>query len=529
MPEPVGEAAARSASGAAQPEAARDLLHWEEGGGAAQGGFACASGLGAAPLPGLAADGLAALLLDAEEPAAATSAWAAEGPAHGQSASLMDAEVRAAAERGHGAGVGAPPDAGPASEGDQDGARSASHAHQVQGPQPCTGHDEERGDEPPLLDLSTPAAQGQLPGLERECAGGHPGRPVDDNGAAALDISVLARLESIALADADAQAGGVDPGAGMWPAPPHDSRADTAQEGMGRLLPFAGDVAAAPFSSDALAGGAPGDPVSGFGSPLAGTVAGAAAAERHGEGSQGDDASTSAADAAGLPRTEAGSPQPLRSQAPQDTAPGAGSAPELPADVGPPLRPAACAVSLPGGTLNHTVVQAARLGLPEGRDMQGAAVAVDEEPATPAPAAQPCCAPVPPGKPDLATAGGRGASPGSDGEPATPAAAAQPVMVLGTGAQAITISRKGGRRASRCAATPGPSPEHQPCRAVLCMHACRLEECVMHAAMLTRVAQVVCALGTGANPAPHVSMRAIACKFSLVGPVLAGISLICLS
>ena len=523
---PVGEASARSASGTAQPEAAGDLLHWEEGGGAAQGGAACASGTCAAALPGsMAADGLAALLLDAEEPATAISALAAEGPAHGHSASLMDAEVRAAAERGPGAGAGEPPAAEAATEGAQGGARSPSHADQVQGPEACTEHDEERGYEPPLLDLSTPAAQGRLPGLERGCAGGDTGRPADASGAAALDISVLARLESIALADADAQAGGVDLGAGFWPAPPHDSGRDMAHEGMGWLLPSAVDLGAAPSSSDAQAG-APGDPVSGFGSPLAGTVAGAAAAEPHGAGSRDDDASTGAADASGLPRAEAGSPQPLRRQAPQDRALGAGAGPELPADVGPLLRPVASAMSLPDGTLTH---EAARVGLPEGTDVQGAAASVDEEPATPAPAAQPCCVSMPSGKPDLAAAGGRGTSPGSDEELATPAAAAQPVMVLGTGAQAITITRKGGRRASRCAASPGPSPEHQPFRAMLCMHACRLEERVMHAAMPAPAAHVAKALGTGANPAPCFSVRAIACHCLLASPVLAGTSLICLS
>ena len=499
----IGEAAARSASGAAQREVTGDLQHWEEGGGAALGGAACASGIGAVALPGsMAADGLAALLLDAEEPATAISALAAEGPAHGHSASLMDAEVRAAAERRIGAGAGEPPAAEPATEGAQGGARSPSHAGQVQGPGACSGQDGERTDEPPLLDLSTPVAHGRLPGLERGYAGGYLGRPVDASGAAVLDISVLARLEIIALADADAQAGCVDADAGMWLAPLHDSGRDMAHEDMAHedmayLLPSDGDVAAAPSSSDALAGGVPGDPVSGFGSPLAGSVAGAAVAELHGAGSQGDDASTGAADAAGLPRTEAGSPQPLRSQATLDTAPGGSSAPELPADVGPPLRPAACAMLLPGGTLYH---QAARVGLPDGTDLQGAAVTVDEEPATPAPAAQPFLTSVPPSKPNLTAAASRGASPGSAEEPATPAAAAQPVMVLGTGAQAITISRKGGHQASRCAATPCPSPEHQPCRAMLCMRACRLEECLMHAAMLTLAVQMVTVLGTGADP-----------------------------
>lgn len=60
--------------------------------------------------------------------------------------------------------------------------------------------------------------------------------------------------------------------------------------------------------------------------------------------------------------------------------------------------------------------------------------------------------PVTGGQPPTGWPPGGGPDAAHEEEPATPAAAAQPVMVLGTGAKAITISRKAPRRPHRCAA-----------------------------------------------------------------------------
>ncbi len=82
-------------------------------------------------------------------------------------------------------------------------------------------------------------------------------------------------------------------------------------------------------------------------------------------------------------------------------------------------------------------------------------------PASAASAAAPVSAPGAAQVGPLEQASGREAS-GAAEEPATPAAAAQPVLVLGTGAKAITISRKPGRPPRRRAGPPACGAQAQP-------------------------------------------------------------------
>jgi len=169
----------------------------------------------------------------------------------------------------------------------------------------------------------------------------------------------------------------------------------------------------------------------------------------------GDDAAAAAPDqghlppAPGAPGPAAGAEWPCEAgpaQGDADAAPAGGAALELePLEAHPEH-----AIPRPGARLtagDQTGPPASIPRSPAGRSPDWAASAAAPEPAHGAAQAGP-----------LEQAGGREAS-GAAEEPATPAAAAQPVLVLGTGAKAITISRKPGRPPRRRA------PARPPCSA----------------------------------------------------------------